>query len=49
MHKKISKKKFIAHVGIVQCMNALADKVRKQDVPCIQLYAIHDMHGHYII
>ena len=37
---KVSIKRFLkrnlAHVGMVQCMNALADKVQKQDVPCTQ-------------
>ena len=28
---------------MVQCMNALADKVQKQDVPCTQWYALHNM------
>ena len=36
-------KRNLAHVGIVQCMNALADKVQKQDVPCTQWYALHNM------
>ena len=26
----------LADVGIAQCMNALADKVQKQEVPCTQ-------------
>ena len=34
-YKKISKRN-LAHVGMVQCMNALADKVHKQEVPCTQ-------------
>ena len=29
-------KRNLAHVGMVQCMNALADKVHKQEVPCTQ-------------
>ena len=37
---KVSIKRFLkrnlAHVGMVQCMNALADKVQKQDMPCTQ-------------
>ena len=37
---KVSIKRFLkrnlAHVGMVQCMNALADKVHKQEVPCTQ-------------
>ena len=35
--KQVSIKRFLkrnlAHVGMVQCMNALADKVHKQEVP----------------
>ena len=37
---KVSIKRFLkrdlAHVGMVQCMNALVDKVHKQEVPCTQ-------------
>ena len=37
---KVSIKRFLkrnlAHVGLAQCMNALADKVHKQEVPCLQ-------------
>ena len=37
LHKKISKKKSSpCIVGMVQCMNALADEVHKQEVPCTQ-------------
>ena len=32
LHKKISKTKSIPHVWMAQCMTALADKVRKQEV-----------------
>ena len=36
--KQVSIKRFLkrnlAHVGMAQCMNALADKVQKQEVPC---------------
>ena len=28
---------------MVQCMNTLADKVHKQEVPCTQWYALHSM------
>ena len=35
LHKKISKQ----DVGMAQYMNALADKVLKQEVPCTQWYA----------
>ena len=38
-HKKISKRN-LAHVGMAQCMNALVDKVQKQEVP-----AHSDMHS----
>ena len=31
-------KRNLAHVGMVQCMNALVDKVQKQEVPCTQWY-----------
>ena len=33
--KKISKRN-LADVGMAQCMNTLADKVHKQEVPCTQ-------------
>ena len=33
---------------MVQCKNALADKLQKQDVPCTQWYALQNMHGHII-
>ena len=36
-------KRNLADVGMAQCMNALADKVHKQDVPCTQWYALHTM------
>ena len=29
-------KKILAHVGMPQCNNTLADKVQKQKVPCTQ-------------
>ena len=35
LHKRFLKGN-LAHVGMVQCMNALADKVQKQDVPRTQ-------------
>ena len=39
-NKQVSIKRFqkrnLADVGISQCMNALADKVHKQEVPCTQ-------------
>ena len=45
--KHVSIKKFLKRdlldVGLAQCMNALADKVHKQEVPCTQWYALHDM------
>ena len=45
--KQVSIKRFLkrnlAHVGMVQCMNALADKVHKQEMPCTQWYALHNM------
>ena len=45
--KQVSIKRFlkrnIAHVGMAQCINALADKVQKQDVPCTQWYTLHNM------
>ena len=31
---------------MIQCMNALADKVHKQEVPCTQWYALYNMHDH---
>ena len=40
-------KRNLAHIGIVQCMNTLADKVHKQEVPCTQWYA-PPWHGHSI-
>ena len=40
VYTKVSIKRFLkrnlAHVGMVQCMNVLADKVHKQEVPCTQ-------------
>ena len=36
-------KKNLAHVGMVQFMNTLADKVQKQDMPCTQWYAFYNM------
>ena len=39
---KIFLKRNLAHVGMAQCMNALADRVQKQ-VPCTQWYALHNM------
>ena len=42
LHKKISQRN-LAHVGMAQCRNALADKVQKQEVPCTQRYALHNM------
>ena len=36
-------KRNLPHVGMVQCMNALADKVHKQEVPYTQWYALHNM------
>ena len=45
--KHVSIKKFLKRdlldVGLAQCMNALADKVHKQEVPCTQWYTLHDM------
>ena len=39
-NKQVSIKRFLkrnlAHVWMVQCMNALADTVHKQEVPCTQ-------------
>ena len=32
----LHKKRNLAHVGMAQCMNALADKVQKQEVSCTQ-------------
>ena len=37
--KKRFLKRNLADVGMSQCMNALADKVHKQEVPCTQWYA----------
>ena len=34
-YKKIPKRN-VADVEMAQCMNALADKVNKQEVPCTQ-------------
>ena len=45
--KKIFKRN-PAHVGMAQCMNALADKVQNQEVPaCTQWYALHNIWPHY--
>ena len=41
-HKRILKRN-LADVGIAQCMNALADKVHKQEKPCTQWYTLHNM------
>ena len=43
LHKNISKLKSSYDVWMGQCMNALADKVHKQDVPCTQWCALHNM------
>ena len=48
LHKKIPKKilkRNLTDVGMSQSMNALADKVRKQEVPCTHWYAraLHNM------
>ena len=32
----LHKKRNLAHVGMAQCMNALVDKVHKQEFPCTQ-------------
>ena len=42
LHKKFLKRN-LAIVGMAQCMNALADKVYQQEVPCTQWYAVHTM------
>ena len=42
LHKNISKKKS-SWCRMTQCMNALADRVHKQEVPCTQWYALHNM------
>ena len=34
-HKRFLERNLV-HVGMAQCMNALADKVQKQGVPCTQ-------------
>ena len=36
-------KRNLPHVGMVQCMNALVDKVQKQEVPYTQWYELHNM------
>ena len=40
LNLQVSIKRFLkinlAHVGMAQCMNALVDKVQKQEVPCTQ-------------
>ena len=40
---KRSLKVNLADVGMAQCMNALADKAHKGEVPCTQWYAVHNM------
>ena len=48
----ISIKKFLkrnlADVGMVQCMNALADKVHKQEVPCMHTVICTPYHSNHI-